>query len=296
MTPTFSSNRDPQLQPYKWVKRYFKRRRKLWCANARHDGELLGVAALMAFATISLFVTAGYHAAFFTLQDTGLMLFSSAAWANITFMGDTVSALAIALLFTYRFPHLVLATLASALICTIMVHSLKAGVGTLRPPGVLPSDMLHVIGPAYKGNSFPSGHTATAFVMAGLLTRCFKTFQNRAAMLLLALTIAWSRVACGVHWPIDVLVGGALGLISAWMGLRLTDGIKLRVWGYTPIAALMLACAGYLWFHDGGFDATRITAPVLGAVVVIYWVSSWGYFFAVAHHRSVMRDLRRAGA
>lgn len=284
------------LRPRKLVKRYLKARRKLWRSRAIWDHELLLASAGFMLAAITLTVLGGYHAAFFVAQDTGLALFSHAVWANITFVGDTVVALTLAALFSYRFPHLVLATTAAALVCTVLIHTMKAGFSEARPPAVLDPELFTVIGPAYKRNAMPSGHTATAFVMFGLLTRTVQGRADRLALLLMATLVAWSRVVCGVHWPVDVLSGAAIGLFAAWAGLWLTDNAKLRVRLYIPLSALMLGCAGYLWVYDGGFTATRFTAPLLGTLVLAYWFLAWAGFFRTAHRRKGEARARRAAA
>jgi len=67
------------------------------------------------------------------------------------------------------------------------------------------------------GKSFPSNHTASAFVLA------LTTFRLSAVlgciMLLLAIITGMSRIAAGLHWPEDVLCGGILGLVFGILGL-----------------------------------------------------------------------------
>ena len=76
---------------------------------------------------------------------------------------------------------------------------------------------------AAVGNSFPSGHSATSFAGAVLLGHFFP--RALPALLGLALLVAASRVYVGVHYPLDVLGGGALGAV---VGLAVLGALRLR--------------------------------------------------------------------
>jgi undecaprenyl-diphosphatase len=62
-------------------------------------------------------------------------------------------------------------------------------------------------------SSFPAGHAATAFAGATVLTY----FAPRLWPLFLtvAVAIAFSRIYVGVHYPLDVLAGAAIGVLVA---------------------------------------------------------------------------------
>lgn len=59
----------------------------------------------------------------------------------------------------------------------------------------------------YQGMSYPSGHTVSFFVEAGVLAEIFP--EKRTYLFNFAQKLAWGRVIGGVHYPTD-LVGGRL--------------------------------------------------------------------------------------
>jgi len=65
--------------------------------------------------------------------------------------------------------------------------------------------------------SFPSGHTAAAFVMASLLCVFYPPVMLLA--LGLAVMVGLSRVLLGVHYPSDILAGATLGVSCAMFAL-----------------------------------------------------------------------------
>jgi membrane-associated phospholipid phosphatase len=91
--------------------------------------------------------------------------------------------------------------------------ALAAAIGRSRPPK---NDWeMHA-----AGFSFPSGHTATATLAAGLLclglicwARGVWRFAVMAVLGLWALLDGVGRVYLGVHWPTDVLAGWLLGAL-----------------------------------------------------------------------------------
>lgn len=70
-------------------------------------------------------------------------------------------------------------------------------------------------------NSFPSGHTCAAFAAAGAWFRTLPRKWMRITGIVLAVLMAFSRLYVGVHYPLDVLAGAAIGLLSAFCALRI---------------------------------------------------------------------------
>jgi len=69
--------------------------------------------------------------------------------------------------------------------------------------------------------SFPSGHTAAAFVMATLFGTVVPVLF--VPLVIVALLIGFSRIYNGLHFPSDVLAGMALGISCAKIGMALVS-------------------------------------------------------------------------
>ncbi len=75
--------------------------------------------------------------------------------------------------------------------------------------------------------SFPSGHTTTAFALAAVLG--FLAPRWFGAVMVFAAAVGFSRIAVGMHYPSDVVGGALVGLIGAY-GVRLL--FARRGWGF----------------------------------------------------------------
>jgi membrane-associated phospholipid phosphatase len=207
-------------------------------------------------------------------------------WANLTILGDTVVALTLCLPLWRRRPDLIWALAIGALLATAWVHVLKPIVDAPRPPAVL-GHAVHVIGPAYKAGSFPSGHATTIFAVAGLYSLGLRSPAITAVALVVAILAAVSRSVVGVHWPLDVLAGMFGGWLSAAVGLaiakRLAFGLKPVVqW---TLALLLAGCAvALLAGHHTGYPQALWLQRALALVCL------------AAAARGLVRDWRASAA
>uniref|UniRef100_UPI0035650BDA phosphatase PAP2 family protein n=1 Tax=Neptunomonas sp. TaxID=1971898 RepID=UPI0035650BDA len=193
-----------------------------WPTAQNSDKLLLWAAVLAFFLGTVLLLANGLQTGFHSVQFLSLIL-PPIAWEHLSFMGDTLVVLTLALLFAYRYPHLLFALLITAIVGTLITHGIKPWLATPRPPGVLDPGSFQLIGSSISRKSMPSGHTLTAFAAAGLLIRLTTNKAIQFLILIAACFIGWSRVSVGVHWPADVCMGAAGGLLSAWAGLQLCD-------------------------------------------------------------------------
>jgi undecaprenyl-diphosphatase len=91
----------------------------------------------------------------------------------------------------------------------LIALGIKLATGRPRPFEELPA-VDKLLG-AMAGQSLPSGHAATSFAGAVILTYLLP--RGAPVFFLLAVAISFSRVYVGVHYPSDVLAGAALGAV-----------------------------------------------------------------------------------
>jgi undecaprenyl-diphosphatase len=102
----------------------------------------------------------------------------------------------------WRRPAILVETAVAVLLGWGVAEALQAVIPRARPHGRALVARPHT-------HSFPSGHATIAFAAATVLGALAP--RGRIVFYLLAAAIAWSRVYVGVHYPLDVLAGAALG-------------------------------------------------------------------------------------
>ncbi|MGB5106393.1 MAG: phosphatase PAP2 family protein [Candidatus Zixiibacteriota bacterium] len=97
-----------------------------------------------------------------------------------------------------------------ALADQLSAQALKPIVSRIRPCHVIQS--AHLLVDCSQGLSFPSSHAANTFSLATYLAATYP--QTTWYVLAFAAIVSYSRVAVGVHYPLDVLVGAMVGVLS----------------------------------------------------------------------------------
>ena len=102
---------------------------------------------------------------------------------------------------------------ASLIIMATLVETMKQSINELRPDGS-------------TNNSFPSGHTATAFTAATILHKEYGMTQSpwySVVGYMLATATGCMRVLNNRHWASDTFAGAGIGILSAEMGYTIGD-------------------------------------------------------------------------
>ncbi len=192
-------------------------------------------------------------------------------WSNITVLGDTMTLLCLLLPFVGRRPDLVWSIMVAVVVVSLLIHGAKMTFDMPRPPFTLSGDEIRVIGFKAISGSFPSGHTAAAFAFAGAVCIMHFPVAAKVTVLLLAAAVGVSRVAVGIHWPLDVAAGALMGwlgvMLSVWLGRRWPLGLRPGV--QRGIALLLVVAALYtLWDYDGGYPLARPLLVLLALLVL----------------------------
>ena len=124
---------------------------------------------------------------------------------------------------------LALLVISSFLLSGLLAQVLKYSLPEARPAILLeksnyPYFIQHITLHSYS--SFPSGHSASAFALAAVLTFYFPNKWWSVPLFLYACLVGYSRIYLGDHFLIDVISGAVIGLASAiacWIVMEINN-------------------------------------------------------------------------
>ena len=99
----------------------------------------------------------------------------------------------------------------------VLVTVLRKAINAPRPYEVF--EAAPVIPKDTRGNSFPSRHAFSIFVIAMTFCACCPLAWVGPVMLVAGVLLAFIRVVSGVHFPRDVVAGALLGVLAGFVGL-----------------------------------------------------------------------------
>lgn len=164
------------------------------------------------------------------------------------------------------------ALLASGLLAQIIKYTLTLP----RPLGWLPPEAVIVVGESLHGRALPSGHSAAAFAVLGVVlmgmgrgtwevpTDRWITAAAAALATTFALAVGWSRVAVGAHWPSDVAAGAALGFACGAWSTRAWITDRLATWSARRVPRRTLALLVAVLAVGLGVEAALIPSMAPG--------------------------------
>jgi membrane-associated phospholipid phosphatase len=173
-----------------------------------------------------LFFSASVFILLFLSKEAGFYLlntyhnnFLTPVFIGFTCLGDGFFCVAFGiLLFVFRRRFLSLMVLSSYAVSGIIAQVLKYYIIEARPavylkntsyPYFIDNVTLHNL------HAFPSGHTASAFALAAVLSFSVKKKSDSVLFLAGAILVGYSRIYLAQHFMDDVFAGAVIGLISA---------------------------------------------------------------------------------
>lgn len=184
--------------------------------------------------------------------------------AHLTDLGSATTAIGLSLCFLVFRPELICRMFIAGVVCSLLVMLLKHYFDVLRPAAVL--DTLNIVGNIHFKYSFPSGHTAAAFVVAGSLYLSLNHFWIKSVLLIVASFVGISRIIVGAHWPTDIVMGAIVGLFSAYLAAKLCPPIwltpKVRLFSFMAVFIVLVVSE-----IQGEYDF-----PFLPSVEILRWL------------------------
>lgn len=104
-----------------------------------------------------------------------------------------------------------LLSLESLVTSGIIVRGMKIIFGRARPETGEPKNIFHPFSLKSSYNSFPSGHSSSAFAVATVIATQSKKVYVDVLVYSLATLVAASRVYMNKHWTSDIFIGSVIG-------------------------------------------------------------------------------------
>lgn len=150
-----------------------------------------------------------------------------------TYLGDGLIWVPLFLYTVFYRRDFFIAVLAALIICTFLTHFGKRVIfeGEPRPLRLL-EDAARAV-PLMSGhdaysNSFPSGHTSTAFTFSLLLAFLVRKKLVALAFPIIAFLVGYSRVYLAQHFVTDVVAGTMIGIVSSYLSIVIYDRYRKK--------------------------------------------------------------------
>lgn len=223
--------------------------------------------ALMAMLIIGL--TKSNQPLFLYLNDV-IYFKPEEIWINITLYGDAAMVMVLMLTLVVKRPDIIVKSFIAAIITSLFIHGFKEWLLSPRPPYIFDAGTFHQLGNQFNIASFPSGHAAAPFTLASMIIFMVADNRIRTVVLVYASLIALSRIATGVHWPIDILGGMFFGWFASYLSMRFIPiaGTNIHAQRFTT-ALLILAAIHLIFLNEAGDEEARFLEIVTPIICII---------------------------
>jgi membrane-associated phospholipid phosphatase len=186
-------------------------------------GALLLIGLSAFFGRIPVFLFLNTDGGAFMDQFFKWATWGAEGWVWIPYL------LVVVVLFKKDFKLILLNFLLSTLITQISKHVIWDNINRPIVSGI-PLNEIHTVPGlvTHAYNSFPSGHTATAFTLFLLTVYLFPTKWTFAIGVIYAMICAYSRVYLGQHFPMDLGGGMLVGVLSMQLSMLIHQKISNR--------------------------------------------------------------------
>ena len=177
---------------------------------------------------------------------------------NLTQLGDALIFFSFIGLLLIYVPKIWETLLTASIVSALLSAVLKNLFSVPRPAASFDTTTFTIIGNALSGHSsLPSGHSITVFTGLSIFMFAFMPKKINYKMLwslgivCLGILLVLTRVGVGAHYPLDTMIGGIIGYISALIGIFINRKYPIWSWinnkKYYPVfIALFLVCIGVL--------------------------------------------------
>ncbi len=205
-------------------------------------------------------------------------VFPAGVQAFISELGNGLFLGTLALGIMVKQPKWSVRILLAVVICTISVHLAKNYFDTPRPAAVL--KMLNIIGDPRYSESFPSAHTTSVFLAAGLLWHSELSVKFKMLGLGIATGTALARVSVGAHWPEDVVIGAMLGWLCAHLACKYAALVplshKVRFGLYLFLFVVLISSEFSSSDHFADYPVIKLVRLGLLGYVAYLIYRAWG--------------------
>lgn len=240
------------------------------------DRWLASITVVAFLGSVLILLLGGPHAGFLTLNAAAAGL-PDPLWGAITSVGDGYVLAAFALFFARRHPHVLWIFFIGVLVSALASQVPKELLNMPRPAGVLDLSDFHLVGPGHRSKGPPSGHTLATFTAAGIGIYLIQDLRWRITLLVAASLVSFSRIAVGVHWPLDVTMGAGLGAAAAWVTIALARAWPAgrNVWVHLALVLLFLASTVYLMGFDPRYPWGRELSIAVSTIALLFFAKTY---------------------